>query len=193
MIHWIWGSMIIASTLYAAFTGQLELLNEAIFEGARQGVQVTFVLLAFIVFWLGILKVAEEAGLLQALAKILRPLIRFLFPDIPPGHPAEGYILSNMSANFFGLGNAATPMGIKAMQALKTLSPHPERASRSMITLLAINTASITIVPSTVIAYRMAKNSANPSEIVVPAVLASTIGTIAAILIDKFYQKRYGP
>lgn len=185
--------MIIASTLYAAFTGQLELLNEAIFEGARQGVQVTLMLLAFIVFWLGILKVAEEAGLLQALAKMLRPLIRFLFPDIPPGHPAEGYILSNMSANFFGLGNAATPMGIKAMQALKTLSAQPERASRSMITLLAINTASITIVPSTVIAYRMAKHSANPSEIVVPAVLASTIGTVFAILIDKFYQKRYGP
>ncbi|MBE3594675.1 MAG: nucleoside recognition protein [Candidatus Carbobacillus altaicus] len=193
MIHWIWGGMIIASTLYAAFTGQLEALNEAIFEGARQGVQVTMMLLAFIVFWLGILKVAEEAGLLQALAWMLRPLIRFLFPDIPRGHPAEGYILSNMSANFFGLGNAATPMGIKAMQALKTLSTRPERASRSMITLLAINTASITIVPSTVIAYRMAKNSANPAEIVVPALLASSVGTVAAILIDKFYQKRYGP
>ncbi|MBE3596476.1 MAG: spore maturation protein [Hydrogenibacillus sp.] len=190
MIHRIWGGMIALSFIFAAFTGRMEALSSAVFDGAEQAVQVALMLLAFIAFWLGILRIAEAAGLLRALARALSPLVRLLFPDIPKGHPAEGYILSNMSANFFGLGNAATPLGIKAMKELQKLNDRPERASRPMITLLALNTASITLVPSTVIGYRAAYGSADPAEIIVPAIIASFAGTIVALFIDRLFQRR---
>jgi spore maturation protein A len=135
------------------------------------------------------MRIAEDAGLLQKIAVVLRPIIHFLFPGVPKNHPAIGSILSNMSANVLGLGNAATPMGIKAMQELQKLNPNKEVASPAMCTLLALNTASITLIPTTLIAIRMNYNSMNPAEIVGTTLFATVISTGAAILVDRWYRR----
>src|SRR5699024_11095595 len=127
-----------------------------------------------LVFWLGIMRVAEKAGILQILAYIFRPIIYRLFPEIPKGHPAIGYILSNFTANLFGLGSAATPMGIKAMEEMKKISNSPV-ASRSMIIFLALNTSSLTLIPTKVIAIRMQYGSVSPTEIVGTTIVATII------------------
>jgi spore maturation protein A len=145
------------------------------------------------VFWLGIMRIAEDAGLVKKLAKLLRPVVRLLFPSVPPDHPAMGYIMSNMSANILGLGNAATPMGIKAMQELQKLNPQKEQATAAMCTLLAINTASITLIPTTIIAYRLSMGSVNAAEIVGTTLIATAIATVAAVLMDKWFQRKHFP
>ncbi|HEX6923496.1 MAG TPA: nucleoside recognition domain-containing protein [Bacillales bacterium] len=191
MVNFIWMAMLVVGIVFAAVNGKMEAVNEAIFEGAKQGVVVSFGLISILVFWLGLMKIAQNAGLLDMLAERFRPLVGRLFPEVPSDHPAMGYILSNMIANFFGLGNAATPMGIKAMEELKELNGGKDSASRSMITLLAINTSSLTIVPTTIIAIRMEYESAAPTEIVGTTIAATACSTIAAILIDRlFYLRR---
>ncbi|AEI41296.1 nucleoside recognition domain-containing protein [Paenibacillus mucilaginosus] len=193
MVNFIWLFFIVAGFVVAAFQGRIELVTEAVFDGAKSGVTVCFGLISIMVFWLGVMRIAEDAGLLQAMARLLSPIVRWLFPGIPRNHPALGYIMSNMSANIFGLGNAATPMGIKAMQELQRLNPNKDIASPAMCTLLALNTASITLVPTTLIAIRMSYDSANPAEIVGTTLIATFISTLAAILVDKWYRKRYTP
>ena len=190
MVNLIWLFFIAAGFLYAAVQGNVGVVTEALFDGAKSGVTVSFGLISVLVFWLGLMRIAEEAGLLHKLAALIRPVVRFLFPDVPKNHPALGYILSNMSANILGLGNAATPMGIKAMQELQKLNPDPRTASPAMCTLLAINTSSITIIPTTIIAIRMSYGSANPAEIVGATLLATSIATVAAIAADRWYRAR---
>lgn len=191
MINLIWLSFIVIGFIFAAATGNVEKMTKAAFEGAETGVTICIGLISILVFWLGMMKIAEDAGLLQKLAKLLRPVVRFLFPDVPKDHPAMGYILTNMSANILGLGNAATPMGIKAMQELQKLNPDKDSASPAMCTLLAINTASITLIPTTLIAIRMNFDSANPAEIVGTTLVATIISTAAAIIVDKWYSRLY--
>jgi spore maturation protein A len=191
MVNFIWLFFIVVGFVVAAIQGHIELVTQAIFDGAKTGVSVCFGLISILVFWLGIMRIAEDAGLLQKLAVLLRPLVRFLFPSIPPDHAAIGYIMSNMSANILGLGNAATPMGIRAMQELQKLNPNKEMASSAMCTLLALNTSSITLIPTTLIAIRMNYQSLNPAEIVGTTLIATMISTLAAILVDKWYRKRY--
>ena len=143
MVNIIWACMAIIGILYAMINGTMDQVNKAIFESAQDAVTISLGLISILVFWLGIMRVAEKAGILRLLAKLFRPIVIKLFPEIPKDHPAIGYILSNMTANIFGLGNAATPMGIKAMEQMKQLSGS-ETASRSMITFLALNTSSLT-------------------------------------------------
>lgn len=193
MVNFIWLFFIVAGFVVAAFQGRIELVTEAVFDGAKSGVTVCFGLISIMVFWLGMMRIAEDAGLLQKLAKLLSPVVRFLFPSVPKNHPALGYIMSNMSANIFGLGNAATPMGIKAMQELQRLNPNKDTASPAMCTLLALNTASITLIPTTLIAVRMSYNSANPAEIVGTTLLATFVSTLAAIVVDKWYRNKTTP
>ncbi|WP_164218192.1 nucleoside recognition domain-containing protein [Virgibacillus sp. YIM 98842] len=187
MVNVIWASMAIIGILYAMFNGTMDQVNEAVFESASEAVTLSIGLISVLVFWLGIMRVAEKAGILRGLAKLFRPIITRLFPEIPKDHPAIGYILSNITANIFGLGNAATPMGIKAMEQMKALGGS-DNASRSMITFLALNTSSLTIIPTTVIAIRMQYNSVSPTEIVGTTIIATAISTISAILIDRFYH-----
>nr|WP_236838538.1 nucleoside recognition domain-containing protein [Caldalkalibacillus salinus] len=182
--------LILIGILVAAITGNMEAINEAAFEGAKVGVTICFGLISVLVFWLGMMKIAEEAGLLRLFARALGPVGRFLFPDVPKDSPAMGYILSNMSANLFGLGNAATPMGIKAMEELQKINPNKDQASPAMITLLALNTSSITLIPTTIIAIRMNYESANPVEIVGTTILATMCSTVVAILLDKWFRYR---
>ncbi|KGP70930.1 nucleoside recognition domain-containing protein [Pontibacillus yanchengensis] len=186
MVNIIWVMMAVIGILYAMFNGTMGDVNKALFESADDAVMLSISLISVLVFWIGLMKIAEASGLLEGMAKLFRPIITRLFPDIPPNHPAMGYILSNVSANMFGLGNAATPMGIKAMQEMKKLNPS-EEASRSMITFLAINTSSVTLIPTTVIAIRMKYESVAPTEIVATTIIATLISTLGAVLVDRFF------
>ncbi|CAM4329763.1 MULTISPECIES: nucleoside recognition domain-containing protein [Paenibacillus] len=190
MINLIWLLMILIGFAFAAVNGNIEVVTQAAFDGAATGVTVCFGLISVLVFWMGMMKMAEDAGLLARIAKLLGPVVGFLFPDVPKNHPAMGYILSNMSANLLGLGNAATPMGIKAMQQLQELNPDKQTASPAMCTLLALNTASITIIPTTLIAIRLNYHSANATEIVGTTLMATIIATLAAIIADRWYRNR---
>ncbi|MGR9049873.1 nucleoside recognition domain-containing protein [Halobacillus faecis] len=187
MVNLIWAFLAVTGIIYAAFNGTMADVNKAIFSTLDEAIMITLSLAGVLIFWLGLMKIAEEAGLLAGLAKIFRPFVKRIFPEIPEGHPALGYILSNMTANMFGLGNAATPMGLKAMKELKELSGS-DKASRSMITLLAINTSSLTLIPTTVIAIRMKYDSQDPTSIVGATILATIISTIAALLIDRYFH-----
>nr|WP_285890269.1 nucleoside recognition domain-containing protein [Halalkalibacter oceani] len=182
--------MLVIGIGFAAVNGRMAEVNEAIFAGAKDAVTICLGLISILVFWLGLMKIAQVAGLLRTLSRIMSPIASRLFPEVPRDHPAMGYILSNMTANLFGLGNAATPMGIKAMEQLKLLNQNRTEASRSMITLLAINTASITLIPTTVISIRMSYGSVSPTEIVGTTLLATTCSTIGAILIDRYFYHR---
>lgn len=190
MVNWIWLFFIASSVIVAAATGKMEAVTQAAFDGAKSGVTVSFGLISIMVFWLGMMRIAEDAGLLSKLARLMSPIVTRLFPDVPKGHPALGYIMSNLSANIFGLGNAATPMGIKAMQELQKLNKVETTATPAMCTLLALNTSSITIVPTTLIAIRMNYESANPAEIIGTTLAATFIATAAAILADRWYRRK---
>lgn len=190
MVNIIWMAMLIIGIIFAAINGKMDAVNEAIFKGAQDAVTICIGLISILVFWLGLMRIAQASGLLEGLAKFMKPIAIRIFPEVPSNHPAMGYILSNMTANLFGLGNAATPMGIKAMEQLKVLNDNKDSASRSMITLLAINTASITLIPTTVISIRMNYGSVNPTEIVGTTLMATACSTLAAIMIDRFFYYR---
>ncbi|MCR2820282.1 nucleoside recognition domain-containing protein [Lederbergia panacisoli] len=191
MINYIWVGMTVIGLIFASINGKMKDVNEAIFQSANEAVTLCIGLISILVFWLGIMRIAQESGLLNKLSNHFKPIIMKLFPEVPEDHPAVGYILSNIIANMFGLGNAATPLGIKAMEQLKELNGGKNFASRSMITFLALNTSGLTLIPTTVIAIRMSYQSASPTEIVGPTLMATTCATIAAILIDRlFYMRR---
>ncbi|TCP59520.1 spore maturation protein A [Tumebacillus sp. BK434] len=190
MINAIWVFMILAGVVVAALNGRMDLVTNAVLNGAKQGVVVCLGLLSIMVFWLGLMKIAEAAGLVQSFAKVLYPLARFLYPSVPKDHPAMGSIVANMSANMLGLGNAATPLGLKAMRELQDLNPDKQTASDAMCTLLAINTSGLTIIPATVIGLRLQYGSANPTEIVVSTLLATLLATTTAVLLDRWYRSR---
>ncbi len=186
MVNLIWALMAGIGIIYAMFNGTMEEVNKALFQSANEAVTLSISLISILVFWLGIMNIASHAGILRVLTSFFRPFIYRLFPEIPRDHPAIGYILSNFTANIFGLGTAATPMGLKAMEEMKRLSKS-NVASRSMITFLAINTSSLTLIPTKVIAIRMQYGSASPTEIVGTTILATMIGTTSAIIFDRIF------
>ncbi|WP_264738442.1 nucleoside recognition domain-containing protein [Cytobacillus firmus] len=190
MVNIIWVMLTAIGVVFAMINGTMNEVNEAIFNGAKEAVTLCIGLISILVFWLGMMRIAEDAGLLKILASLFRPIVKKLFPEVPGDHPAMGYMLSNMMANMFGLGNAATPLGIKAMEELKRLNGGKNEASRSMITFLAINTSSLTLIPTTVIAIRMNYNSASPTDIVGPTLVATFCSTLAAIMIDRYFYYR---
>ncbi|MBM7713679.1 nucleoside recognition domain-containing protein [Siminovitchia sp. FSL H7-0308] len=191
MINYIWVGMTLIGLVFAGLNGTMKEVNEAIFQSANEAVTLCIGLISILVFWLGMMRIAQEAGLLEKLSNLFRPAILRLFPDVPSDHPAVGYILSNIIANMFGLGNAATPLGIKAMEQLKALNGGKPVASRSMITFLALNTSGFTLIPTTVIAIRMNYQSAGPTDIVGPTLVATICATLGAIIVDRlFYYRR---
>ncbi|PTX50855.1 spore maturation protein A [Melghirimyces profundicolus] len=190
MVNYIWLFMMVSGVVAGAVQGELDLVTRAALKGAKEGVAVCIGLISILVFWLGMMRIAQEAGLLDRLARLLGPLARFLFPDVPKDHPAMGYILSNMSANLFGLGNAATPMGLKAMEELQKLNTDKKTATPAMCTLLALNTSGLTLVPTTIIGIRMEYGSANPTEIIGTTIFATFCSTLVAILLDRWFRSR---
>ncbi|MBM7694841.1 spore maturation protein A [Peribacillus deserti] len=190
MVNYIWVGMTLIGIVYAMFNGTMEQVNEAVFKSAKEAVTLCIGLMSILVFWLGIMKVAEDSKLLEKVSLMTKPVVRRLFPEVPSSHPAMGYIVSNIMANMFGLGNAATPLGIKAMEQLKKLNGDKTSASRSMITFLAINTSSVTLIPTTVIAIRMNYHASSPTDIVFPTLIATVISAIGGILIDRYFYYR---
>ena len=190
MVNFIWLFFIVAGFIVAALQGNIDAVTKAVFSGAETGVTVSLGLVSILTFWMGMMRIAEDGGLLKIISRLLRPAVRFLFPGVPANHPAVGYIMSNMSANLLGLGNAATPMGIRAMQELQKLNPDKEKASPAMCTLLALNTSSITLIPTTLIAIRMNFKSVSPADIIGTTLMATMVSTAAAILADRWYRKR---
>lgn len=186
MINIIWALMAIIGIIYAMFNGTMPQVNKALFEGANEAVTLTIGLISVLVFWLGVMRIAENAGILRFLSIIFKPIVHRLFPEIPNDHPAIGYILSNITANIFGLGNAATPMGLKAMEEMKKLN-NSSVASRSMITFLALNTSGLTLIPTTVIAIRIQYKSMAPTEIVGTTIIVTVITTLSAIILDRLF------
>jgi spore maturation protein A len=139
--------------------------------------------------WLGVMKIAEQAGLIARLGTMLRPLMTRLFPDVPADHPAMGAMIMNISANMLGLSNAATPFGLKAMEELSTLSRKPGVATDAMCTFLVINTSNVQLIPATVIAIRAAAGSANPTEILGPAIVATTCSTVIGVIVVRLLSR----
>lgn len=167
-------------------------LNDATLDAAQTAVQLCITLIGIMALWLGLMNIAKDAGLVDAFARLLSPLMRWLFPGIPDGHPAQGAILMNLSANMIGLDNAATPMGLKAMTELQTLNPVKDTATNSMAMFLAINNSSVTLIPITIIGFRAATGSLNPTEPLAGTLIATTISTVAAVFITRWLSRRPG-
>lgn len=188
MINYIWLGMIVIGILTALFKGEAQSVTDSAIESANTAVQLALGLIGVMTLWLGLMKVAEQAGIVKAIGRLLKPVMKRLFPEVPPEHPAMGSMVMNMAASFLGLGNAATPLGIKAMKELQELNEDKSTATNAMCMFLAINTSSVTLVASTVIAYRVAAGSANPTEIIGPTIIASLCGTIVAITTAKLLE-----
>lgn len=189
MINIIWFILIFIGILTAILTGNVQAVTESAINGAKDAVQLSIGLIGVMSLWLGIMNIAEKSGLVNKIGHLLRPILKHLFPDIPENHPAMGSIVMNISANILGLGDAATPLGLKAMQELQTLNKTKDTATNSMCTFLAINTSSITLVPATVIAYRSAAGSTNPTQIIGPTIIATLIATIVALISANVLSK----
>lgn len=190
-INIIWLSMVLLATVTAAYTGRMDEVTKASFESAKDAVTLAIGLIGPMALWLGIMKVAEAGGLLRIVARWVRPVMVRLFPDVPHDHPAMSAMIMNMAANALGLGNAATPMGIKAMQELDKLSAEKGTATNAMCLFLAINTSSVTLLPLGVITVRAAANASSPAEVLVPTLIATCCSTFVAIVMAKMLAGRH--
>lgn len=191
MVNYVWLGMIVFGIIVAAVNGNIEVVTKAALDGANNAVKISISLIAIITFWLGIMKLAEEAGLVRALAWLVRPVMLFLFPGVPKDHPAMGAIVMNLSANILGLGNAATPMGLIAMRELQKLNHDRDTASEAMCTFLALNTSCVTLIPTTIIGIRLLYGSADPTDIVGPTIMATAFSMAVAIVVDRVLRLIY--
>ncbi len=189
MLNFIWAGMMLLSVITSFFTGKTTEVAAAAVTGTTDGVQLVIQLAGIMCFWGGLMSVAEKTGLINALAKLMRPLTKRLFPDVPSESPAMNAIIMNISANMLGMNNAATPLGLRAMSELDRLS-QSRRASNAMCMFVTINTASVQLIPSTIIALRTAAGSACPSDIIVPVWFASAISLIAAVVSAKILERK---
>lgn len=199
-MNYLWAFMILIGMVFGAFNGTLPDITNAALESAKEAVTLCIAMTGVMSFWVGLMKIAEKSGIIAGLSKCLEPCLRFLFPRIPKGHVANEYIATNMIANIFGLGWAATPAGLKAMEALQELNLErckregtkknlgPDIATEEMCTFLIINISSLQLIPVNIIAYRGQYGSVNPTAIVGPALVATTIGTVVAIVYCKVLE-----
>ncbi|HVB10974.1 MAG TPA: nucleoside recognition domain-containing protein [Bacillota bacterium] len=189
MLNIIWVGLIVAGVAVAAMSGRVDAVTEAAMTAAKLGVETIITLTGIMIFWLGLARVAEKAGLIQALGRAMQPLLRLLFPSVPRNHRAMGAITANVAANMLGLGQAATPFGLKAMEALQELNGGSAVASAAMVTFLVLNTSGVTLIPATVIALRATAGSANPAEIVGTTLFATMSSTVVALTVDAIIRK----
>lgn len=191
MVNIIWSVLIILGIIYSLFSGRIDVINNEILNSAKSSLDMILKLFPVMAIWLGIMEIAQKSGLLEKFAKFISPILNKLFPEIPKNHESLSFIASNMVANMMGLGNAATPFGLKAMQSLQELNKKKDTASRSMITFLVLNTGGLTIIPTTVISMRLMYGSANPTEIIIPCIIATFISTICGLILDRFIARRH--
>lgn len=190
MLNYIWLAFILIAVIVGGIAGKFDAMTKGAFETAESAVmKIALPLVGIMAIWLGIMRLAERSGLVQVLSRALRPLLRWLFPDVPADHPAHGAMVMNMAANMLGLGNAATPLGLRAMALLNQLNPRPGVATNAMCTFLAINTASIQLIPTTAIGILAITGSVNPTAFVPAAILATVIAQISGITMAKILER----
>ena len=188
MINKIWASFIIIGITYRILTNNVELISTEIIKGAETSLNMIMKIFPVMALWLGIMKIAEESNLLKKISKLLSPIMKKIFPEIPENHESISLITTNVVANLFGLGNASTPIGLKTMTSLQELNKNKKEASHSMITFLVLNTTGLTIIPTTILSLNM--NAKNPTEIILPCFLASLSATIGGLIIDRILQRK---
>ncbi|MEW6045602.1 MAG: nucleoside recognition domain-containing protein [Bacillota bacterium] len=188
MINYIWAALLAAGAAVAAARGDPGLVTQALTDGSLKAVNLGVRLAGAIMLWTGLIRIADDAGLTRWLARALFPLARRLFPAVPPDGSAMGAVLMALSANVLGLGNAATPLGLKAMRELQRLNPDPRRASAPMCTLLVLCTSSVTVVPTGVIALRAAAGASQPADILIPTLIATAYSTTVALTADAYFR-----
>ena len=190
MLNYIWLGMVTVSVAVALATGTLEPVTKAVLGRSQAAVMdVMLPMAGMITLWMGIMRLVETSGLIGLIARGLGPVLRIVFPEVPKGHPALGSIAMNLGANMLGAGNAATPMGLRAMEQLNQLNPNPGVASNAMVMLLALNTSGITLIPTSTIALMQARGADHPTDIIAPAILASSLATICAVMICLILQR----
>ncbi|NLI89526.1 MAG: nucleoside recognition protein [Epulopiscium sp.] len=190
MLNYLWSGMIIFAILIAAFSGGMEAITQSALDSSMEAVDLAFKMCGSVAMWTGIMRIAEKSGIIEGLARKMGPVLRFLFPDIPEGHPAQKYIATNMIANVLGLGWAATPPGLKAMEELQKLNKKKDVASHAMCMFMIINISSVQIISINIISYRMQYGSQNPTEIIGPSILATLFSTLVAIIYGKLKYRK---
>src|SRR5437870_8039819 len=176
MLNYIWFGLMAIALVVAAFNGTAAGVTKGAVDSAKVAVEIALGLVGIMTLWLGIMRVAEKAGLIAMLARLLRPFRRVLFPEVPPDHPAIGAMILSVSANMLGLNNAATPMGIKAMEELQTINEEKETASNAMVTFMVLNTSGIQFIPATIIGVLAAAGSRNPTAVIATTLIATSCG-----------------
>lgn len=189
MLNYIWVGLLLIGFIAGIINGRIDQVTKAAMDSAQSAVMVCIGLLGVMCLWTGLMKIAEKSGLVTSIGRLVRPILGFLFPGIPKDHPALGAIVMNLVANFFGLGNAATPLGIKAMNELQSLNKDKKTANDSMCMFLVLNTAAIQLIPANIIALRTAQGSKKPAEIIVCIWIASICATIMGIIAAKLLAK----
>lgn len=196
MLNFLWAGMIVIGVVFAALQGDIGAVTNAALDSAKEAVTLCLTMLGVMSFWMGLMEIATKAGIIQALSKVLRPAIRFMFPNIPKGHKANEHITTNVIANVLGLGWAATPAGLKAMESLSELQKERgesrDVASDEMCTFLIINISSLQLIPINIIAYRSQYGSVNPTRIVGAGLVATIISTLVGCLYCKWKNRRRG-
>ena len=186
MLNYIWFGMMFIAVIVGILTGNIDAVTQAAIDMSKTAVEIAIGLIGIMALWLGTMKIAEESGLIRIIARAIRPITIRLFPEVPEDHPAIGSIILNMAANLLGLGNAATPLGLKAMEELQELNPEKDTATNAMCTFLAINTSSVQLIlPATVVALM----GAAANQIFITTILATGLSTIAAIIAVRFLEK----
>lgn len=191
MLNGIWVGMVLVSLLYGAFSGRLDAVMEQAIASASEAVQVSLGLLGALALWCGVMKVLEQAGGVAVIGRIFRPILKGLFPKLKEDSPAMGAIVLNLSANLLGISNAATPLGIRAMEELQKANQNPREATNEMCLFVVLNTASVQLVPTTLIALRQAAGVENPFAITLPILVVSLLALVAGILAVKLGEKRW--
>lgn len=189
MLNYIWMGLLLVGFAVGIINGRIDEVTKAAMDSAQSAVTVCIGLLGVMCLWTGLMKVAEKSGLVAGIGRLVRPVMTFLYPDIPKNHPALGAIVMNLVANFLGLGNAATPLGIKAMSQLQSLNKDKKTATDSMCMFLVMNTAAIQLVPASIIALRTAEGSKKPAEIIVCIWMASLCATIMGVIAAKLLSR----
>ena len=196
MLNFLWAGMIIVGVVFAALQGDIGSVTNAALDSAKEAVTLCLTMLGVMSFWMGLMEIATKAGIIQTLSRVLRPAIRFMFPNIPKGHKANEHITTNVIANILGLGWAATPAGLAAMESLSDLQTergeNKHIASDEMCTFLVINISSLQLIPMNMIAYRSQYGSVNPTRIVGAGLIATTISTLVGCLYCKWKNRRKG-
>ena len=193
MLNYVWAGMIVIGIVVAGITGRMGDVTNAALESAKEAIQLCITMLGIMGMWTGLMKIAEKAGMIQGLSRRMRPFLRYLFPSLSPESKAMEYISTNVIANILGLGWAATPAGIKAMEELQKANPEKHIASKEMCMFMIFNMSSLQIISVNLIAYRSQYHSANPSEIIAPGLLATILTTVVGVLVAKVFEAFWFP